>query len=960
MVFFVLLLIALSLFLFGLWLTTRSRGVITYEDAIQRYHYYYSAANTKKIAFTFDDGPNSPTTETLIEELSKTNTPATFFFIGRRALIRPDIVKKTADAGFDVEDHSFTHGQNSHSEYTRMAFELNTTSYILSQISGERISYYRPPFLLGIGVDPTINPYIPTTKDMAWALQLGYLPVGSDIDSKDWLASSPTQVLENVKKALTSSPNGHIVLFHDDQNTAQAIGDVVAYLRAEGYQIVPLSELLTPPAGNALALTHTLRFGDTNAKTDGEVSKLQWFLYENKFLDPYALTGIFDEQTRQALIAFQTQNALVNPADPGREALGVATPATRSLIHSLALKKVAETSTQVAAAHMSLVNLQPFKEAVLEGYIAVFPVVRAVLVVGVVTTLALVLLRTVVLLGLLLYRRISKKHIGPAARVDGPGVSILIPAYNEQENIAATVESVIRTTYRTREVIVINDGSKDDTAKEVEAVIAANPEHDIRLISVENGGKARALNIGTAAAKHDIIVVLDADAVLDTDAVSYFVPHFDDERVGAVAGRVRTTNASNMLDMFQTLEYAIGQNIDKTAFATVNAIGVVPGPAGAWRKASILAAGGFHTDTLVEDQEMTLSILHMGLRVNYEARAIAYTETPHSVKNFLKQRFRWVYGTMQCFWKHKKVMAEHPTSSTSVVVMPNIFIYNILLPLTYPFADSALLFGLIFGEWRSLVLPFIIFTIIDLIYAVWGLRDEPNKWKLLAVVPFQRVVYRQLLYYTVYKALVRAIEGSGTGWNKFAKTGETRRFYLAAMGGVGAAVGNEVAKSVVPASIAVEEEKPEEQKSVVVSPEQLTPSVAAVPVMVLASVAPQAALAEEVVEAPLAPVLAIETEVTEEVPVMEIAPGSIPVMPTTQLPQFMSETVTMSFQGPSSTSELSTNLQEVMSLSSMPRHFHSAGDTSSPARSPNVLLGVVDDPNTYAKSSSPFGPTSSH
>jgi hypothetical protein len=271
-------------------------------------------------------------------------------------------------------------------------------------------------------------------------------------------------------------------------------------------------------------------------------------------------------------------------------------------------------------------------------------------------------------------------------------------------------------------------------------------------------------------------------------AVSYFLPHFSDEKVAAVAGRVRTTNSSNLLDLFQTLEYAIGQNIDKAAFSTINAIGVVPGPAGAWRKSFLLEAGGFHVDTLVEDQEMTLSALHAGKKVVYEPRSVAYTETPHSIKNFLKQRFRWVYGTMQCFWKHKKVMYERPASSMSLVVMPNIFIYNILLPLTYPLADSALLFGLIFGEWTTLILPFAIFTAVDLLYAVWGLRGEPNKWKLLLAVPMQRVVYRQLLYYTVYKGVIRAIEGSGMGWNKFTKTGETRRFYLAAMGSLEAAL----------------------------------------------------------------------------------------------------------------------------------------------------------------------------
>jgi peptidoglycan/xylan/chitin deacetylase (PgdA/CDA1 family) len=251
---FVLVLALFALFILGLSFATIQRPSLTYHQAIERYHYYYSAANTKKVALTFDDGPNGEVTETLMDTLSKEKAPATFFFIGKRALVRPDLVKEASQRGFDVQDHSFTHSQEVQSSYGRLAFELNSTSYLLSQITGKQINTYRPPFLLGIGIDPTINPYIKTSDDMEWALRLGYLPVGSDIDPKDWLADSPTGVVDGLKRGLASSPNGHIILFHDDKNTAKAMGEVVAYLRLEGYSIVPLNELLTPPEGDAVAL----------------------------------------------------------------------------------------------------------------------------------------------------------------------------------------------------------------------------------------------------------------------------------------------------------------------------------------------------------------------------------------------------------------------------------------------------------------------------------------------------------------------------------------------------------------------------------------------------------------------------------------------------------------------------------------------------------------------------------
>jgi cellulose synthase/poly-beta-1,6-N-acetylglucosamine synthase-like glycosyltransferase/peptidoglycan/xylan/chitin deacetylase (PgdA/CDA1 family) len=848
---------AISLFMFGLSFATGARAPITYDEAIQRYHYYYSAANAKKIAFTFDDGPHSPATENLLDALEAAQAPATFFYIGRRALVRPDLVRETVNRGFDVEDHSFTHAHETHSSYERLAFELNSTGYILSQITGKEISLYRPPYLLDIGIDPTINPYIPVPEELVWALKLGYLPVGSDIDSKDWLSSTPQGVFDGFKQGLAASPNGHI---------AKAIGDIVAYLREEGYSIVPLRELLTPPSGQDLALTNTLRLGDIDAKTGGEVSKLQWFLYTQKYLDPYGLTGVYDEETREAVIAFQTKNNLIDPSNPNRSALGIVGPATRQAILAAALDAIPEVPQSPPVLAWSGQVFQSMQTFFLNVYINFFPALRGFLSVSVWVMLILVVMRTLGLILLFLYRWVRFEEIRDFAQTDGPGVSILVPAYNEQENIRATLESLIRTNYRTHEIIVIDDGSKDGTAAEVQAMIDSHPEDNIRLISIENGGKANALNVGMKVSKYDLIVVLDADAVLDPEAVSYFVPHFANPNVAAVAGRVRTTNSSNLIDTFQKVEYAIGQNIDKTAFSTINAIGVVPGPAGAWRKEHLLELGGFHPDTLAEDQEMTISLLRADRRVLYEARAVSYTETPHTIRDFLKQRFRWVYGTMQCFWKHKAVVVERPLSNTTLVVMPNILIYNIFLPLTYPLADSALIIGLIFGEWNSLILPFLIFTTVDLLYAMWGLRGEPGKWKLMLAVPLQRIVYRQLLYYTVYKGLVRALEGSGSTWNKFTKTGDTSRFYLTALNGLGAAL-HEV-KQPLTAKVAVEGEP-----SPLTSPEG-----------------------------------------------------------------------TLAFQNENGGAEHSPKLQDAISLSVM---------------SPNVLVGVGEESNTYTKSSSSFGSTSS-
>jgi cellulose synthase/poly-beta-1,6-N-acetylglucosamine synthase-like glycosyltransferase len=258
-------------------------------------------------------------------------------------------------------------------------------------------------------------------------------------------------------------------------------------------------------------------------------------------------------------------------------------------------------------------------------------------------TLGLVVLRIIVFGTLIIYgyikdRRARAWRRAHKQKAHWPGVSILIPAYNEQENIRSTIESLICSTYPRKEIIVIDDGSTDKTSEVVRSTIECHPEEKIKLLTVTNGGKASALNHGINSCKFDVCVVVDADAVIDRHALYYFARHFADPEVAAVAGKVRTTGSNKLLDLFQTLEYAIGQNIDKRAFSVLNAVGVVPGPSGAWRRELLISTGGFATDTLVEDQDMTLRLIRLKKKVIYEPLAIAYTETPHTVKNFLKLR----------------------------------------------------------------------------------------------------------------------------------------------------------------------------------------------------------------------------------------------------------------------------------------------------------------------------------
>src|SRR3989344_7235991 len=310
------------------------RPAVRYSNTAESYLYYYSAANKGKIALTFDDGPRYNITKDVMDTLEKENAPATFFFIGQNVLFQPKIVSEAAERGFSIGSHSFTHQQNVHESQHRVKLELRSTGYLISRITGQTPMFYRPPFLIGIGIDPTVNPYIPLPKDMLWSLESGYVPVGSDIDPRDWVATSSESVIAGVRTALQKSPDGHIMLLHEDVHTVEALPKLIAYLRGEGYTIVPLEELLTPP--RELQLTQNLQLGDADESTDGAVSKLQWFLYRDGELDPYLLTGTFGSETRNALTRFQLKNGLIDPSGVDPVRFGVADAKTRWVMQTQA------------------------------------------------------------------------------------------------------------------------------------------------------------------------------------------------------------------------------------------------------------------------------------------------------------------------------------------------------------------------------------------------------------------------------------------------------------------------------------------------------------------------------------------------------------------------------------------------------------------------------------------------
>ncbi|MFC5862586.1 glycosyltransferase [Acidicapsa dinghuensis] len=370
-----------------------------------------------------------------------------------------------------------------------------------------------------------------------------------------------------------------------------------------------------------------------------------------------------------------------------------------------------------------------------------------------------------------------------------PAVAVLVPAYNEETVIVRTVRSVLNSTYKNLRVVVIDDGSSDRTAEV--ARDAYGPEiaaGKVTVLTKANGGKAAALNYGLEHLTEEFYVGIDADTVIAPDAITKLIPHFVDERVGAVAGNAKVGNRVNLWTRWQALEYITSQNFERRALNLFNVVTVVPGAIGAWRTGPVKTAGGYPVNTVAEDADLTMSLLEQGLKVVYEDRSLAFTEAPINATGLMRQRFRWSFGTLQAVWKHRAAFSTN--KAMGLFALPNIVIFQMLLPLVSPFIDLMFVYGTLqflynsyfhpeaasMASFEKLVAYFLTFMVIDFITSTIAFSLEPrhaaNKgdgW-LLFHIWLQRFAYRQVFSVVLFKTIKRAIDGRPFNWDKIART----------------------------------------------------------------------------------------------------------------------------------------------------------------------------------------------
>ncbi len=356
-----------------------------------------------------------------------------------------------------------------------------------------------------------------------------------------------------------------------------------------------------------------------------------------------------------------------------------------------------------------------------------------------------------------------------AAQLQSRGVSIIVPAFNEEVNAVKTILNLLSSDYPVFEIIFVDDGSKDRTLQLVTAAFQGNQK--VRIITKQNAGKAAALNSGIDVAAYDYVLCIDADTILKFDALQYLMTEFNDPDIDAVSGNVKVGNEINAITKWQSIEYITSQNFDRRALTLVNAVTVIPGAIGAFKKSAIARAGGFTSDTLAEDCDITIRILKNFGKVAYCSNAIAYTEAPESTRMFLRQRFRWTFGIMQNWWKHRDLFFNPEYKWLGLFTFPNMLLFQMLIPLLSPIADFYFLLSIIFNPDLKIVIFYGVFTFVDFIAAFIAFNfEKENKLRLIWLIP-QRIIYRQYLCYALLKSYFAILKGSLKSWGIISRTG---------------------------------------------------------------------------------------------------------------------------------------------------------------------------------------------
>lgn len=304
-------------------------------------------------------------------------------------------------------------------------------------------------------------------------------------------------------------------------------------------------------------------------------------------------------------------------------------------------------------------------------------------------------------------------------------MSIIIPAHNEEVTIASCIKSMLALNYPNYEVIVIDDGSIDNTFKEASAVA-----QEARVIRQRNGGKPDAINTGIKNATGEVIITVDADSKLHPDALMWINRRFSSNpRLGAVAGNVKIDNPVGILKSLQSLEYTTGLNLARKSLSLLHCVTIVPGAIAALKTDVLREVGGFPIDTFAEDFDITMKIMEAGYHVEYEAHALAFTQAPKTLEDFMKQRRRWYRGMIQVLSKYQQMYCNPKYGTAGMIGVPYMWfevgssLINMLL------FTVVVSFGLFLTDMGSIAWGMAVYWILSTVVSTYAVLIDPKPSK---------------------------------------------------------------------------------------------------------------------------------------------------------------------------------------------------------------------------------------
>ncbi|HKK62474.1 MAG TPA: glycosyltransferase family 2 protein [Bacteroidales bacterium] len=354
-----------------------------------------------------------------------------------------------------------------------------------------------------------------------------------------------------------------------------------------------------------------------------------------------------------------------------------------------------------------------------------------------------------------------------------PTVSVIAPAFNESASIVESIRTLLSLYYRNLEIIIVNDGSTDDTLQKIidtyemekvnyyfdyrlpceriRGVYKSNSRSFKKLILVDkrNGGKADALNAGLNVTANDLVVTVDADSIVEKDALLKMVKPFleeKEEKVVATGGVIRIANSCEIsggqikkihlpkkfLPRVQVLEYTRAFLIGRMAWSALDGLMLISGALGMFDREILVRAGGYSTKTVGEDMEIVVRIRRYmserkrKYRVQYIPDPLCWTEVPADIKNLAKQRSRWTRGTMETLWTHRKLFFNPKYGTLGILGYSFWFFFEWLAPLVEFFGILFFIFLTITGKLNTpfffLLLGFVYFFAVSL--SIWAVFFE--------------------------------------------------------------------------------------------------------------------------------------------------------------------------------------------------------------------------------------------